>query len=248
MTGMTALVTGGGTGLGRQFAVTLARAGAKVIIAARRQAPLESTAEDIRSTGGTAYCVPLDVTDAASVEAAFDAVSSIARIDVLVNNAGVAAAESILDMSEATSDQILDINLKGAWLVARAAAKTMIANGTAGSIINVTSVLGSIVQKGTANYPAAKAALIQLTRGMALEWARYGIRVNAIAPGYFLTDLSGGYLESEQGKAMIKRMPLRRVGRPEEFDGPLLLLASDASSYMTGSVIAVDGGLSIPFA
>ena len=248
MTGKTALVTGGGTGLGKQFAVTLARAGAKVIIAARRQAPLESTADDIRSTGGTAHCVPLDVTDAASVEAAFDAVSSIARIDVLVNNAGVAAAESILDMSEVTWDQILDINLKGAWLVARAAAKTMIANGTAGSIINVTSVLGSIVQKGTANYPAAKAALIQLTRGMALEWARYGIRVNAIAPGYFLTDLSGGYLESEQGKAMIKRMPLRRLGRPEEFDGPLLLLASDASTYMTGSVIAVDGGLSIPFA
>lgn len=242
--GRRVLVTGGGSGLGRQFALTLADAGAEVVLAARRKEPLEATAADIRSRGGVARCIALDVTDAAAVDAAF--ATEVGEIDVLVNNAGTAGGESLLDMTEETWDRVLDVNVKGAWLLARAAAKQMIARKAGGSIVNVASVLGLAVQKGTANYPASKAALIQLTRAMALEWARYGIRVNAILPGYFATDMNTGYLASDTGQAMVKRMPMRRLGDPAELAGALLLLASDASRYMTGSTITVDGGLSIP--
>ncbi len=246
LSGKTALVTGGGTGLGRRFAQTLAKAGAAVALAGRRPEPLEQCAAAIRSAGGIAHCVPLDVSCARSVESAFQMLERIGSVDVLVNNAGIAGEGSLLELSEDTWDSVLDINLKGAWLVARATARQMIERGVAGAIINVASVLGSIVQKGTASYPAAKAALIHLTRQMALEWAKHGIRVNALAPGYFMSELSAGYLSSDGGKAMIKRTPMRRVGDPEELAGALLLLASGASSYMTGSVITVDGGLSIP--
>ena len=246
MTGRTALITGGGTGLGRQFALTLAQAGATVVLAARRRAPLEEVAGAIRGTGGTAHCLVLDVASANQVDAAFASISPLGTIDVLVNNAGSAAGASLLDMEEETWDQLLNVNLKGAWLVARATAKQMIASNTRGSIINVSSVLGSAVQKGVANYPAAKAALTHLTRCMAIEWAKFGIRVNALAPGYFATDLSTAYLESAPGNAMLERLPQRRLGRPEELSGALLLLASRASDYMTGSVVTVDGGLSLP--
>jgi NAD(P)-dependent dehydrogenase (short-subunit alcohol dehydrogenase family) len=246
LTGRTALVTGAGTGLGKRFALTLAASGATVALAGRRREPLESTAEEIRAAGGSAHCVSVDVSSAHSVESAFQSLETLGPVDVLINNAGIAGIGRLLDLPEDTWDTILNINLKGAWLVARAAARQMIARGTPGSIINVASVLGSSVQKGTANYPAAKAALIHLTRSMALEWAQHGIRVNAIAPGYFMSELSGSFLVTESGKAMVKRMPMRRIGDPAELDGALLLLASQASSYMTGSVITVDGGLSIP--
>ena len=246
MTGRTALITGGGTGLGRQFSLTLAEAGATVVLAARRPAPLQDVADTIRRTGGIAHCLALDVTDKSQVEAALTSIAHLGTIDVLVNNAGIAAGSSLLEMDEQTWDQVLNVNLKGAWLVAQAVAKRMIAAGSGGSIINVSSVLGSAVQKGTANYPAAKAALTHLTRSMAVEWARFGIRVNALAPGYFATDLSTAYLESAPGNAMLKRLPQRRLGRPEELSGALLLLASRASDYMTGSVVTVDGGLSLP--
>jgi NAD(P)-dependent dehydrogenase (short-subunit alcohol dehydrogenase family) len=246
MTGRTALITGGGTGLGRQFSLTLAEAGATVVLAARRRAPLEDVADAIRQRGGTAHCLVLDVADKNQVDAALTSISQIGTIDVLVNNAGAAAGGSLLDMEEETWDQVLNVNLKGAWLVGRAIAKQMIASSIRGSMINVSSVLGSAVQKGTANYPAAKAALTHLTRCMAVEWARFGIRVNALAPGYFATDLSGAYLESAPGNAMLKRLPQRRLGSPEELNGALLLLASQASNYMTGSVVTVDGGLSLP--
>jgi NAD(P)-dependent dehydrogenase (short-subunit alcohol dehydrogenase family) len=246
MSGKTALVTGGGSGLGRLFALTLADAGATVILAARRHEPLEETASVIRANGGTAHCAPLDVTDSSGFEAAFSAIPKIGTIDVLVNNAGVAGQHSLLDVTEEAWDRVMSVNLKGAWLAARATARLMIARNAPGSIINISSVLGSAVQKGTANYPAAKAALTHLTRSMAVEWAKFRIRVNAIAPGYFLTDLSTGFVDSGQGKAMLKRMPQRRLGDPGELSGALLLLASGASTYMTGSVIVVDGGLSVP--
>jgi 2-deoxy-D-gluconate 3-dehydrogenase len=246
LSGKTALVTGGGTGLGRQFARTLALAGATVVLAGRRREPLESCAEAIRSAGGIAHCVLLDVSSGESVESAFEVVERISPVDVLVNNAGIAGSGALLEVTEDTWDAVLDINLKGAWLVARAAVRKMIERRAPGSIINVASVLGSAVQKGTANYPAAKAALLHLTRQMALEWAKYAVRVNALAPGYFMTELSAAFLSSESGKAMLKRMPMRRVGDPAELAGALLLLASGASSYMTGSVITVDGGLSVP--
>jgi len=246
MTGRTALITGGGTGLGRQFSLTLAEAGATVVLAARRREPLEEVADAIQHRGGTAHCLVFDVADSSQVEAALSSIAHLGTIDVLVNNAGTAAGSSLLEMGEETWDQVLNVNLKGAWLVARSSAKRMIAANIGGSIINVSSVLGSAVQKGTANYPAAKAALTHLTRSMAVEWARFGIRANALAPGYFATDLSAAYLESPRGQDMLERIPQRRLGSPEELSGALLLLASRAANYMTGSVVTVDGGLSLP--
>lgn len=246
LAGKLALVTGGGTGLGRQFALALAKAGARVILAARRVEPLEATASAIAELGGTAHCVQLDVADPSAVQSAFSTINNIGLLDVLVNSAGTASSGSLLETTCDVWDRLMDVNVKGAWLVARAAAQQMIIGGRGGSIVNVASVLGGAVQKGTANYSTSKAALLQLTRMMAVEWARYRVRVNALSPGYFLTDMSDEYLASERGKAMVQRMPMRRLGDPTELSGALLLLASDASSYMTGSVICVDGGLSIP--
>jgi len=246
MTGKLALITGGGTGLGRQFALTLADAGATVILAARRAEPLQATAAEILAAGGQANCLALAVTDQDAVQSAFETIDRIGVVDVVVNNAGTAGPGSLLDVTEETWDRLVDVNVKGAWCVARAAVKKMIGHERRGSIVNIASALGLAVQKGTANYPASKAALLHLTKAMAVEWARYGVRVNALAPGYFKTDLSDGYLSSERGKAMVQRMPMRRLGDPVELSGALLLLASDASTYMTGSVISVDGGLAVP--
>ncbi len=237
------MITGGGTGLGRQFALTLSAAGAHLTLAARRSENLEATAAEIRTAGGTADCVAMDVSDAASVEQAFAALGT--PLDVLINNAGAATDRMLLELEEDDWDRIMNANLKGAWLVARAAAGQMITRGNGGSIINIASILGSAVQKATAPYSAAKAGLLHLTRSMALEWARHDIRVNAIAPGYYHTDMAGGYLESGPGARMIKRIPQRRLGEPRELTGAILLLASAASSYMTGSVVTVDGGLSL---
>jgi len=245
MTGKVALVTGGGTGLGRQFALTLAGAGASVILAARRSEPLQATADEVRAAGSEAYCIAIDVADPASVRSAFEAIAGIGTLDVVVNNAGAAGGGSLLDTTDETWDRLMGVNVKGAWLVARAAVQQMMARGQGGSIVNVASVLGMAAQKGTANYPVSKAALLHLTRAMAVEWARYGVRVNALAPGYFGTDMSDGFLRSERGKAMVQRMPIRRLGNPAELGGALLLLASDASTYMTGAVISIDGGLSV---
>lgn len=246
MTGKLVLVTGGGTGLGRQFALSLAAAGADIVLAARRPEPLEATAAAVRATGARAHCVALDVADAGSVASAFEAIGRIGTLDAVVNNAGSAGPGNLLDTTDELWDRLMDVNVKGAWQVARAAVKQMMAHGRGGSIINVASVLALTIQKGTANYPASKAALLHLTRAMAVEWARYGVRVNALVPGYFRTDMSDGYLSSDRGQAMVKRMPMRRLGEPRELAGAVLLLASDASTYMTGSVIVVDGGLSIP--
>ena len=242
----TALITGGGTGLGRQFALTLADAGATVVLSGRRMAPLEETAAEVRKAGCTAHCLAMDVSDPKAVDATFKTIETLGGIDVLVNNAGAGLGASLLDMTVEQWNLMMDANLKGAWLVAQAAARRMVAQGRGGSIINISSILGSAAQKGNAAYCASKAALSHLTRTMALEWARYAIRVNAIEPGYYRTDLSQGYLESSSGQAMLKKIPQRRLGNPEELDGVLLLLASGASSYMTGSIVTVDGGLSMP--
>jgi NAD(P)-dependent dehydrogenase (short-subunit alcohol dehydrogenase family) len=245
LSGRLAVITGGGTGLGRQFAFTLARRGATVVLCARRVDKLEQTAQEIRQQGGIAHCVPMDVTDAASIAAAFQTIAQFGVPAVLINNAGSASGPMLLNLDEALWDQVLDVNLKGAWLVAREAAKYMSDKGAGGSIINIASILGSSVQKGTGAYAAAKAGLLHLTRAMALEWARYGIRVNAIAPGYYRTDIAADYLDSDAGQALLKRIPQRRVGNLEDLDGTIVLLASDASQYMTGSVVTVDGGLSL---
>jgi NAD(P)-dependent dehydrogenase (short-subunit alcohol dehydrogenase family) len=245
MTAKTVLVTGGGTGLGRQFSITLAQAGATVILAARRPKPLQEVADSITEMGGTAHCVALDVTDSAQLETTFASIEKLGPIHVLVNNAGMVSGGTLLEMQEDAWDQVMNVNLKGAWLMARATARHMIARGVRGSMINISSILGTAVQKGIGNYPVTKAALAHLTRAMAIEWAKFGIRVNALAPGYISTELNTDYLDSPHGRAMLQRLPQRRLGEPDELSGALLLLASNASSYITGSVITVDGGLSL---
>lgn len=243
--GQTALITGGGTGLGKLFATVLAEAGATVILCARRTDKLELTAETINQSGGKAYCIPMDVTSASSIKSAFVEANAISPVTVLVNNAGTIAKPSLLELSEEEWDQVVDTNLKGAWLVAKEACHYMTQQQLSGSIINIASILGTAVQKGTGAYSASKAGLLQLTRTMALEWARYDIRVNAIAPGYYQTELADDFLESQIGQSMLKRIPQRRLGKPENLAGAILLLASQASAYMTGSVITVDGGHSL---
>lgn len=241
--GRTALVTGASSGLGRRFAGTMAGAGARVVIGARRQYAVEEAAAEINDAGGDAYAVYLDVLEQSSVDQALDAGEArYGTIDIVVNNAGVASAERALEVDEATWDRVIDTNLKGAWRVARAAARRMVNAGCEGSIINVASILAFRVAGGVTPYAASKAGLLQLTRAMALELARHRIRVNAIAPGYFTSDMNREFFDSEAGKAMVKRIPQRRVGEPGDLDGALLLLASNASAYMTGSTVVVDGG------
>jgi NAD(P)-dependent dehydrogenase (short-subunit alcohol dehydrogenase family) len=241
LTDAVALVTGASSGLGRHFAFTLARAGARVAVAARRADALQETVDLIAGIGGAALPVSLDVTDGPAVRAAVKTVvERWGRIDVLVNNAGIVATAPALDLPEPEWDQVIDTNLKGAWLVAQAVARSMVGRG--GAIINIASVLGIRVAGEVAAYAASKAALIHLTRTLAFELARHKIRVNALAPGYIETDINRAFFATDVGRALIKRIPQRRLGTPEDLDGPLLLLASPASAYMTGAVIVVDGG------
>ena len=241
LAGKVALVTGASGGLGCHFARTLADAGARVALAARRKEQLEANVASIGAD--RAIAVALDVTDPASVERALAEVAEqLGPATIVINNSGVTATRSALDLDPDEWDRIMDTNLKGAWLVARAAARHLIDAKLPGSIVNIASILGFRVAGHVAAYTASKAALVQLTRALALEWARYRIRVNAIAPGYVETDLNRDFFASDAGKAMVARIPQRRLGQLEDLDGPLLLLASDASAYMTGSAIVVDGG------
>jgi NAD(P)-dependent dehydrogenase (short-subunit alcohol dehydrogenase family) len=238
-----ALVTGASSGLGRHFAGVLAAAGARVTVAARREAALAETVASIRAAGAEAQSVRMDVTDASSVEQAFAAAEAeFGPVAILINNAGVTMTRAAIDVELNDWTSVIDTNLKGAWVVAQHAAKRMIHHGTSGSIVNIASILGLRVAGGVASYAISKAAVVQMTKALALEWARHGIRVNALAPGYIETELNDAFFGSDAGKALIRRIPQRRLGEARELDGPLLLLASDAGSYMTGSVIAVDGG------
>lgn len=241
--GRVALVTGAGSGLGAHFARTLAQAGASVVLAGRRENLLESLAGEIRGQGGQAYPVAMDVCDEASVHAAFDRIASQAGVaDVIVCNAGVAVTCKALDLAPDEWRRVVDTNLTGAWLVACEAARRLVQAGRPGTIVAVSSILAHRVAGAVLPYTASKAALEQMTRGLALEWARHRIRVNALAPGYVETDLNREFFETPEGQAMLKRIPQRRLARPEDLDGALLLLASDASAYMTGSTVVVDGG------
>lgn len=238
-----ALVTGAGSGLGRQFATTLAAAGAKVALAARRREKLEETAAVIRDSGGHAICLELDVTDTLSVtNCVRETESELGTPDILVNNAGIARQAYLTEMSEADWDNVLDTNLKGVFLVAQATAKSMIRSGRPGSIINIASILGYRVSKALGSYIASKAGVIQLTKAMALEWSRNNIRVNALAPGYFITEINEHQFNESTHEKLKHVVPMGRVGELQEISGPLLLLASDAGSYMTGSILTVDGG------
>jgi NAD(P)-dependent dehydrogenase (short-subunit alcohol dehydrogenase family) len=241
--GRTALVTGASSGLGRHFALTLARAGADVAIAARRMDMLETLAAEVAKTGRKAVAIPLDVTDPDSIGAAVERTAgALGSLDILINNSGVAPSDAAIDVDEETWDRCLDTNLKGAWLTAQGCARQMIRGGKGGVIVNIASILSVRVQKGTAPYAISKAGLLQMTKALALEWARYGIRVNALAPGYIETDISRGFLQSEPGQRMMKSIPQRRFGQATDLDGALLFLASDASQYVTGVFLPVDGG------
>jgi NAD(P)-dependent dehydrogenase (short-subunit alcohol dehydrogenase family) len=243
VSGKTALVTGASSGLGEHFARTLAGAGANVVLAARRLDRLQTLSRQIESTGGVALAVAMDVTDADSVRAGFDVASrTLAPVTIVVNNAGVAISGPALELRHTDWDAVIDTNLKGAWLVTQEAARRLMAVSLGGSIIKIGSVLAFRVAGHTAPYAVSKAGLVQLTRVLALEWARHNIRVNAIAPGYIETDLNREFLASAAGQALIKRIPQRRPGTPEDLDGALLLLASQASRYMTGATLVVDGG------
>ena len=241
--GKSALITGASSGIGEHFSRTLAAAGSNVVLAARRTKRLEQIASDINASGGEASWIQLNVTDKSNVEVAFkEATAKCGRLDIVINNAGIASAGSALDISEQHWDDVIDTNLKGAWLVAQQAGLFMSEDGKGGSLINIASILGRRVMGGVAPYSAAKAALDHLTRVLAYEWARYSIRVNAIAPGYIITDINRDYLNSPMGQKAKNKIPQQRFGHPEDLDGAMLLLASDASSYMTGSTIVVDGG------
>ncbi len=241
--GKVALITGASSGFGQHFATVLAREGAKVGLAARRLDALESLAKDIRSAGGIAAVAKLDVADVASISQAVATIErELGHIDVLVNNSGTTVVKPMLEQTEQDWDAVVDVNLKGAFFVATEVARHMRADGRGGSIINIESILSFRQTGHIPGYLASKAGLTQLTKSMALELARYNIRVNGIAPGYFATDINRNYLASEAGAAMIKRIPQRRPGNIEDLEGPLLLLASDASRYMTGTTLVVDGG------
>ena len=243
MQGKCALVTGAFGGLGRHFALTLVRAGARVGLVGRRVEAGEALAAEIRAAGGTCSVQAMDVTDPQSVQRAVDGVvQALGPLDVLVNNAGVAVTKAFLDLTEKDWNDVVDVNLNGAWRVAQCVARHMRDSKRGGSIVNIASITGIRVAGAISAYVASKAGLIQLTEAMALELARHRIRVNALAPGYIETDINRDFFTSEAGQALIKRIPQRRIGQAEELDGPLLLLASDASSYMTGSVIVADGG------
>jgi NAD(P)-dependent dehydrogenase (short-subunit alcohol dehydrogenase family) len=211
------------------------------VLTARRQAKLEQLAREIESNGAKAVPVVMDVTNADSIHHGFAAAErTVGTVTILVNNSGIASTTTALEIDESEWNRTMATNLKGAWLVAQEAAQRMVAAETHGSIINIVSILAFRAAKHLAPYAASKAALLQLTRS--LEWARHKIRINAIAPGYIITDMDREFFQRAESADVVKRIPQRRVGTPEDLNGALLLLASNASSYMTGSTIVVNGG------
>ncbi len=238
LSGRKALVTGASSGLGAHFARLLASHGAEVTAAARRRDALAALCDDISCSGGMAHGRVLDVTEADSIDAMF----ADGAFDIVVNNAGLSVPGDALDYPVADWDRTFDTNTRGAFMVAQGAARGMRAAGRGGAIVNVASILGQRVAGHVAAYAASKAALLQMTRALALEWARHDIRVNALCPGYIETDINRDFFASDAGQKMIRRIPQRRLGRPDDLDGALLLLVSDAGRYMTGSEIVVDGG------
>lgn len=244
LNGRVALVTGASSGLGRQFAKALADNGAAVALVARRADRLLDLQQAIEAADGRALAIEADVTDRAAMVAAFDAAEqAFGTVSILVNNAGIAQSPSrAIDVLEEEWRKVLGVDLDAVFYNAQEAARRMLAAKTAGAIINIASVLAFGVSKGVAAYATAKAAVVQITKAMAVELAFKGVRVNAIAPGWFVTEINDEYLAGEAGDALKRQIPMGRFGNEGDLDGALLLLSSDAGSYITGSTIVVDGG------
>jgi NAD(P)-dependent dehydrogenase (short-subunit alcohol dehydrogenase family) len=242
LAGRLAFITGASSGIGAHLARCLADAGADIVLAARRIDKLNTLRDEIEAKGRRAWSVQLDVTDRDSVEAAVDKTETeFGAIDILINNAGLADTSSFLDMTEEAWRGVIETDLTGVWRVGQVVARKMMPRGR-GSIINLASVLGLAVQKNQSNYASAKAGVAQLTRAMALELGRAGLRVNAVAPGYFETEMNTDFFQTPGGRAYVERLFPRRLGELSELDGPVLLLASDAGSFVNGIVLTVDGG------
>jgi NAD(P)-dependent dehydrogenase (short-subunit alcohol dehydrogenase family) len=242
LTGKVAFVTGASRGLGRAMAAGLAQAGADLVVTSRTLSEVEAVARELGAAGRKALPLALEVTRAADVEAAVrEAAAQMGRIDILVNNAGINIRKPVLELTEDDWDQTLDTNLKGAFLVAKAVGRQMLAQGT-GSVVNVASMMASVVHAERAAYASSKAGVVQLTRVLAVEWAPH-VRVNAICPGPFLTELNKPILQdAEKVKYFMDRLPMKRFGQPEELVGSVVFLASPASSYVTGTTLYIDGG------
>ena len=244
LTGEVALVTGASSGLGRRFAEVLAAHGARVVLAARSTGKLAQLKSSIEARGGKAHCVAFDVSDSAAIPAAFNAAeAAFGTVTIVLNNAGIAITKSALNMSQEDWRKVMAVDLDAVWYIAQEAGRRMKAAGKAGTIINTASIAGFTVGFGIGAYAVAKAGVIQATRALALELARSGIRVNAVAPGYILTEINRDYFDTDAGQEMMTHIPQQRIGDPADLDGTLLLLASPrASGFMTGSTIVVDGG------
>ena len=242
--GKTALVTGAGSGIGQEIAKTLYDAGANLALAARRKEKLEETKSILNNKSQNVEVFSLDVTNEDSIKNCLTEINKqFSSIDILVNNAGMTVVGTLDNNEQDEWDNVINTNLRGPWALSKFWLKSILEkNQKNGVVLNVSSITGEAVQKGNGIYAISKAALSHMTRQMALEWAKYNVRVNAIAPGYFRTDINSDFLDSEMSAPMIKRIPFRRPGNISELQGPILLLASDAGSYMTGSTLVVDGG------
>jgi NAD(P)-dependent dehydrogenase (short-subunit alcohol dehydrogenase family) len=254
LSGRVAFITGASSGLGAQFARTLSRAGAAVVLASRRVEKLKDLRAQIEGEGGDAHVTPLDVTDLDSIRAAVaHAETEVGSIDILVNNAGVSTTQRLQDVSEEDYDFVFDANVKGAFFVAQEVAKRMLARArgaapgtyTGGRIINIASIAGLKVLPQVGAYCMSKAAVVQMTKAMALEWGRFEINVNAICPGYIDTEINHHHWNTEQGQKLMSMLPRKRVGHPEDLDALMVLLASSESHFINGAVIAADDGFSI---
>lgn len=254
LSGRVALVTGASSGLGAQFARTLSRAGAGVVLASRRVDKLKELRARIEGEGGDAHVVELDVTDHGSIKAAVaHAETKMGSIDILVNNSGVSTTQRIQDVTPEDYDFIFDTNVKGAFFVAQEVGKRMLARArgaapgsfTGGRIINIASMAGLKVLPQIGAYCMSKAAVVQMTKAMALEWGRFGINVNAICPGYIDTEINHHHWATEQGQKLVGMLPRKRVGQPQDLDALIVMLASDQSQFVNGAVIAADDGFGV---